>query len=151
MTFNFTPKTDEELALMSVLPDGDYEFSVKKAEDKVSKSGNPMIELYLEIYGADGGSRFVNDWLVSTDKMTWKIKRFCASVGILDQYDSGNIRPSSLINKNGRATISTEKKDDYPPRNRIKDYIKPNGTTPQENPSINPADTSLPTDDDIPF
>ena len=63
----FSPE-DEVTA--SLLPDGEYEAVVSRAEEKFSANGNEMIELTLTIYGSDvSATAFVN--LVNTPKALW--------------------------------------------------------------------------------
>jgi len=60
----FTPRTQKELDVMSLLSPGTYVFEVSKAEETVSKNGNPMIALDLKIFDDSGNVRKIKDWLV---------------------------------------------------------------------------------------
>jgi hypothetical protein len=156
MTFNFHPKTDEEIERMHLLPDGTYRFTVRNALETVSKEkGNPMVRVDLEIYGHDGGSSLMSDYLVASDKMAWKIKHFCDTLGLLEQYQKGNLEAQNLIRLEGYAQVVTEKRSEYPARNKVKDYGKPKSTKtnsilsptkPDPNQSLEQND-----DSDLPF
>lgn len=155
MTFNFHPKTDEEIERMHLLPDGTYRFTVRNAVEAVSKSGNPMVRIDIEIYGHDGGSILTSDYLVSSDKMAWKIKHFCDTLGLLEQYQKGGLEAQNLIRLQGYAQVVTEKRSEYPARNKVKDYGKPkekksnNVLSPQKADPNKPLE--LKEDEDLPF
>lgn len=123
MTFTFTPKTEEELTLMNLLPEGEYHFIVQRAQEKTSKNGNPMLELFLEVFSPDGDSVFVADYLVDKKKMAWKIKHFCDSIRLEARYNQGQLDPHILAKKEGIAHIAIEKSENYKPKNKVKDYI----------------------------
>lgn len=151
MTFNFTPKTDEEINRMKLLQEGKYGFLIRNATEKVSKSGNEMIELYLEVFSNDGGSVFVSDYLVSTEKMSWKIKHFCQSISIESEYETGRINVHSIMEKQGRATIVIENNKDYPSRNKVKDYIPNEKQIKDDSIQENSKKLEIPEDEDLPF
>jgi hypothetical protein len=151
MTFNFTPKTDDELNQMKLLSEGTYSFIIKKAVEKRSKSGNEMIEVVLEVFADDGGSRFVSDYLVSTDKMAWKISHFCKSINLISQYETGRLDVISLVGRQGKASVTIEKNDDYPPRNKIKDYVQDTQKIKDESIEENSKKLEIPEDEDLPF
>lgn len=155
MTFNFKPKTDEEIERMNLLSDGAYRFTVRNAVETVSKSGNPMVRLDLEIYGHDGGSTFITDYMVSSEKMAWKIKHFCETLGLLEQYQKGMLDTPNLIRSEGYAQVVTEKRSEYPARNKVKDYGKPKEKKANTILSPTKADPNNPLelkeDEDLPF
>lgn len=65
-----------------LVPDGPYCVEVVDAKEKTSKSGNPMIELKLEVRPEGGGSgpKFF-DWLVMSEAAAWKFDQFLAAAG----------------------------------------------------------------------
>lgn len=87
----FTPKTDAEIASMNIIADGIYDFEILSADDDTSQNGNDMIHLKTKVFKADGGFIFVDDYLVNTEKMQWKIKHFCESVGLEAEYQAGDL------------------------------------------------------------
>lgn len=149
--FNFTSRTEEEcqaLARPPLLAEGEYSFEITKAIGEVldsnnnliplkSKSGNPMMELNLKVWGNDGEVHNLRDWLVLTDTMMFKIRHLCESCSILDLWNSGQLHASNLEGRSGRAKINIQKgkeipldkrkdgKTHYDDRNSVQDYCKP--------------------------
>lgn len=162
MTFSFQPLTDEEIEMMGLVPEGEYRFEVAKATSKMSNGGNPMIELVLKVWDKNGSEQQVYDYLVSTPKMMFKVKHFCDSVGLTQEYLKGHFQDWQCTGKSGRAYIVVTKgkpNDEggmYPDKNSVRDYIK--STT--NNIGSASASIALPAltpkaepehDDDIPF
>ena len=58
---DFEPQTERELQEELVWPEDDYNFEVADAVEKMSKSGNDMIELKITVFNADGKTRLVRD------------------------------------------------------------------------------------------
>lgn len=134
MSFSFSPKSDSEIEAIqnrALLPDGMYPFVVKEYEQKISKSGNEMLQVRLAIMDKDGSQRNLTDYLVATDQMMFKLKHFCETIGFEKEYEKGNFEPSKCIGRSGKALIGIQKgsaKQDgtgsYPDKNSIKDYVK---------------------------
>lgn len=125
----FNPKSEEEL--IRLLPKGIYDARVRNAVDKTSQSGNEMIEVVVEVYADDGSKFVITDWLL--EKISYKIRHFCESAGILNLYESGMICADDCVGKEIKVRIKIDTSDDdYGPQNRIADYVpdrklKPNG------------------------
>lgn len=62
---------------------GEYKLRVLDAVERVSKKGNPMIELTLQVRHDDGtvGPKLF-DYLVFDESSAWKIDQFLASAGM---------------------------------------------------------------------
>lgn len=114
----FTP--NEESEEKRLLEPGEYRFKIVKAEEAVSKSGNDMIKLTLAIDG-----QLITEYLVYLDKMAWKVKAFCESVGMLESWDDGEILASRLTHREGMAKIDIEKRESYDDRNRVAKWLPP--------------------------
>lgn len=150
--FEFSPKTDAEIEAIKnqgLLTDGVYSFVVKEVEPGVSQSNNQMLKVKLGVLDNAGNERNLIDYLVATDKMIFKLKHFCESIGIEDKYSQGKFSPSDCINRCGRAKIGVQKgrmmpdgSGFYPDKNDIKDYVKVVDVTPK---------ADLPFNDDIKF
>ena len=156
MSYNFNPMSDEEIEAASVrelLPDGDYDFLVAKSTRKISKSGNPMAELQLTLWNAEGKPCPVFDYLVFSNVPLniKKVSHFSKSVGLHAEYKKGEL-PEELDGLTGRLTLGTQdaqpnnKGGYYPPKNVVVDYL-PVGEG-KEKPQ--PVDDFQP-DSDIPF
>jgi hypothetical protein len=152
MSYNFTPMTEEELNKSFLLSDGIYDFIVKKSERKTSEAGNPMAELLLGLYDSEGNIRYVKDYLVfsTVNLCVRKIKHFCESVGITEDYEKGSVR-EELVDLSGKLKlgIQGEKPNpnggNYPAKNIVIDYVKADKVV--EKPTEKKDDFN----DDIPF
>lgn len=151
----FDPKTDKELELMEIVPEGLYPCEVADAKDKVSRSGNEMIELKLKLWDEMGRERLVFDYLLP--QMAKKLKHFAVASGMLDKYDHGSISAMDCIGKSITAEIGIQEGQDkpdgsgkYPAKNAVKDYMI---ATPQDM-AAKRASQAAPVDqfnDSIPF
>lgn len=118
------PKSDEELAVMGLVPEGQYQFEVINAEDTQSKSGNDMIKLQIKIWDGEGLSHTVFDYLL--EAMPKKLKHFAKHLGLITKYESGELLADDCIGKCGTLdlTIQEDKLGKYPPRNSVADYVE---------------------------
>ena len=152
--------SEEELIQSSLLPAGVYPFEVMMAADKISKTGNEMIELKLNVFG-DNQEAHVFDYLL--EKMAFKLRHFAEATGLIGEYERGELEALSCLNKMGYAKIGIDKGNgSFPPKNTVVDYLKPetpitkNGLLEALNPTVpKPAskapDNGAPFDDDVPF
>jgi Protein of unknown function (DUF669) len=130
----FTPQTEEEINSFKLLPDGEYDFTVVYAEDKVSEKGNEYIFLKLQVWDFDGRER-----LIFTNLAFIKLlKHFCDITGLQDKYQHGEIFAADCLNKMGRCILKIQqgnKKPDgsyYPDKNVVEDYIIKKPSTIQQ-------------------
>ena len=155
MTYNFTPLTDEQIDALNLLEEGIYNFEVIKAERKVSKSGNPMAELQLNVWDNSGKNHLVYDYLVfsSINLNIRKVKHFCDSVGLSDQYKEGSI-PEELERYAGQVKIGIKEQQPnpnggfYPKKNHVIDYVL---DSPKEKGTIESLEEDNFLNDQIPF
>lgn len=144
----YNPISEEEInAQRGMLKEGPANFEVIKANDKISKAGNEMIELLLKVWDSDGKEGGIFDYLVSNAQ--WKIKHFYESIGDSALYTGGEIKSSNLIGSSGKAIIAIQKDltGKHPDRPKIKDYLKSNGISNEEANKIFNNEN----EDDIPF
>jgi len=148
---NFTPLTDEQLQIAALVPEGIYEYTVVKSEDKISKTGNEYTSITLMVWDENG-----KEHLIFTNMALIKLlKHFCDVNGMQEQYKSGNIPAPNFIGKNGGKvclSIEGEKQNPtggvYKAKNIVKDYIiSPSGSL--TNPLANKP-VGFP-DDEVPF
>lgn len=156
------PKTEQECQAMEqeqkkrlLLPVGVYDFEITKALDKTDKNGNPMIDLQLVVYADNGGMRYVRDWL--TVYADFKVRHFAYAVGLVTEYEAGNIEAIDCEGRSGKAKIVIKKDEQYGEQNRVADYIVPDATTtatpaakPAAAPPVPRGNAPL-AEDDIPF
>lgn len=146
----FQPKSEKEIAEAGLFANGEYDFEVMEATETNSKAGNDMIELVMRVYNSDGGYTRVMDWLVSIDSVAYKIRHFAATIGMIAEYEKGELKADKLVGKVGRCklVIKKDKTGEYPDKNGIADYIKPaEGAAPVQ--ARKPVEEEL--DDQIPF
>lgn len=138
--FSYDVMTEEEAMRerFQLLEDGEYNAVITRAEARIStNSGNPMIEVDLDVYDRNGRSHVVRDFLVFTRSMTWKVIHCTNAVGLQKEFESKQLTPEMLVNKNVRVLVSVQTggliPDDrlkgksvgskYPDKNVIQDYI----------------------------
>jgi hypothetical protein len=120
MKFNpMDEEVNEEKPKRELLPDGEYDFEVVDAEEKISQAGNEMIKLKLKV-----GDRFIFEHLVHLEKIAWKIKRFCESVDMIDHYRAGCLAAGDIIGRRGRCRICTAQREGYDPQNRVDKWLR---------------------------
>lgn len=109
-----------------LIPDGEYDFQVMKAEEGVSKtSGNDMITLQIGVFLPDGTTRTVKDWLVGSDApmCAMKIRHFARSCDLMSLYEAGAIDQYACEGACGRVKIGSQDSAQYGPQNNVVDYI----------------------------
>lgn len=122
-----TPMSDEQLAVMNLIPEGQHQFEVINAEDTQSKSGNDMIKLTLTVWDAEGKQHTVFDYLL--EAMPKKLKHFAKHCGLIVKYESGELLADDCIGKCGllELSIQEDKTGKYQPRNSVVDYLESKG------------------------
>lgn len=126
----FDPKTEEEIKASSpLIPAGTYDFEVVDAQDKISKSsGNPMIEISLNVYYENGKEKLIFDYLLPA--FAFKLRHFAEHTGLIERYNSGELSAADCLGKMGKAVIAIRQGQQKPDggyhkdQNTVKDYIK---------------------------
>lgn len=150
----FTPKTEKEIAEENLWPEGIYSFQVAKGEDAVSKSGNEMIVLKLNVYNDDGGYKIVDDYLL--ESMPFKLRHAAEAMGLLDYYENGELHGYLFEGKTGKVKLYVQKSKDpqYADKNAVKDYVVDEESAAQSAPKPSAAAAAMAmamSDDEIPF
>ncbi len=122
----FTPLSNEEIQMQSLVPEGLYDYQVLKSDDKVSQAGNEYISLNIKIWESDG-----REHIVFTNLALIKLlKHFCDVNGMEPDYLSGNIPAEKCSFKSGGKVliaIEGEKPDGkggmYKAKNIVRDYV----------------------------
>lgn len=158
----FTPKTQEELDFENLLPKGEYDFEVVKAEDAVSKtSGKEMIKVNLKVFHGEG-FQFVTDYLM--EAMAYKLHHFFETVGMIDAYNAGSVQAADLVGTCGKARIDIEPErtvekngvsTTFAAKNTVKDYVSKAAKKAEKDAAkpdfIKKAEDDLEGKEDIPF
>lgn len=108
-----TPKSEEQVQPV-VLPSGEYDAFTRTATDKVSKSGNDMIELLLNVWGHNGTETIVFDYIL--DAMALKLRHFCVAAGIEDAYNAGELTAELCEHHNLRVRLKVDEGNGEWPR-----------------------------------
>ena len=133
-------KQDAENNRFQLMEKGQYQAVFIKQTFKQSASGNPMLEVDLEVYDNNGIPHAIRDFLVFSKNMMWKVIHAAESIGKLEEYEKGTFGDVCLV---GLSTIvdidiqagkpiPSEKLNGkpegslYPTRNVINDYIAGN-------------------------
>jgi len=149
----FTPKTQEEIDFENLLPKGEYDFEVVKAEDAVSKKGNEMIKVNLKVFHGEG-FQFVTDYLM--EAMAYKLRHFFETVGMIDAYNAGSVQSADLVGACGKVRIDIEPASgEYAAKNTVKDYGSKAAKKTEKDAAkptfIKEAEDDLEGKEDIPF
>lgn len=168
MSFSYNPMSKDEAEKSRQFPllePGIYNFQVLKAEYRLSnpkfdKKGeplprNPMIELILLIWDNNGKEFNVYDYLINSEKMEWKTRHFCDSVGLEKEYEAKQFNEHLCEGRSGKASIiiqAGQKKPNssefYKDKNSVEDYLLLSENL-ETNKSPSAEDSGKPFDDDI--
>ncbi|MCF1193213.1 DUF669 domain-containing protein, partial [Mangrovimonas sp. AS39] len=97
-----------------LLKEGEYDAVIAASQDKTSHSGNPMMDVTLQVFDAQGRARDVRDFLVFTKGMMWKVIHFADSAGLLKQYEEGKLCSEVAIGNRVRVKITVEEGNEIP-------------------------------------
>lgn len=106
------------------LPAGDYKLEIEKVEERVSKAGNPMLNMTFNVIDHEKyEGRKVFDLYVLTEKALWKLKDLFIAIGKgvdgVVEFD-----PQELVGEVFIGNITIEENEGYDPQNRIKTHKK---------------------------
>ena len=119
----FNPIREQANVEQELWENGQYEFEIIDATEKVSRSGNEMIELRVRISRPDGASRTISDYLLA--KQIGKLRNASAACGLLDKYQTGELSDENFVGKRGRLKLAVEKSNNgYPDHNVVAYYLK---------------------------
>lgn len=123
----FTPKSESEINEERLFPDGVYDFEVQTAEDTVSKkSGKDMIKIALRVWGDNGGTNLITDYLMGGG-MLYKLLHFCSATGLMAHYEAGTLCADDCVGRCGKVSLKVEPAGQYPAKNTVKDYVVDKG------------------------
>jgi hypothetical protein len=110
--------TDQDVLLASTsrtaLKAGIYPARIEEAAEKLSKRGNPMIELVVAVQDGAGGERKIPDYLTDTDMGAEKLRSAVTAVAALDGYEAGSISPQMFPGKDVIVRLGVQKQRGYP-------------------------------------
>jgi hypothetical protein len=149
--FDFNPDDAKEDTSFVCLPNGEYDCRVEFVESKVSKAGNPMLELQVNLYS---GERVVRcfDYVVNPSGL-WKLKSICRCCAW--DFDDGEIDEQLIVGKCFRVKVKLiPATEQYPEKNQIVRYVSalssPAVTAPTSQTESGTIKTAT-TEDVVPF
>lgn len=146
----FEAKTEEQLIKENLFEPGEYDFEIIKGEDTISKKENELIAITLKVFDNEGSYRLVNDYLL--ESLGFKLRHICEATDLMLHYDNGKLQASDLIGKTGRLKLAVDNKNpDYPAKNIVKDYIKPDAPVDAHNQAKQNGYVNDELDDEVPF
>lgn len=121
-----------------LLKEGIYDAVIASSEDRTSQSGNPMMDITLQVFDDAGKAKDVRDFLVFTKGMMWKVIHFADSAGLMSVYEEGKLCSASAVGHRVKVKIVVEEGSEipfdklkgkpagtkYPDKNKVEDYIK---------------------------
>lgn len=140
---NWTPKTEEEVTAEELCPVGRQGFTVMAASEEVSKKGNFMYKLKLNVHGSDGFDYHIYDYL-SPNFSPVKFRHFFFAIGEGATYDAGTVHTEDLVGCEGFCEVGIEPaRGGYKAKAKINDYLLPDAKI--ERPKADGPE------DDVPF
>lgn len=162
MAFSYQVLSEQEAIeeRFNLLKEGEYDAVITVSHDKQSSSGNPMMDMTLQVFDAQGKARDVRDFLVFTKTMMWKVIHFADSAGLLPQYEQGKLCSECAVGQRVRVKINIEEGSEipadklkgkpagskYPDKNKVDDYVKKD----DQKPLAQAAEDDPFADDDMP-
>ncbi|MGX6962454.1 hypothetical protein [Vagococcus xieshaowenii] len=129
-----------EESQFTLLPAGDYDFTVTNMERKIYSgmsdkipNGAPYAEVTIEVVGAEGKTS-VFERLYLMKKMQWKLTEFFTSIGqvpVIGQPFNPNW--NNVVGSKGRLQLEVNSyvsKGENRQNNRVKKFLKPNSAAP---------------------
>lgn len=135
--YTFNPMTEDDINNLStftvtVLEPGIYDFEVLTSTRKISKKGNDMAEISINVWDKQGKTHRLFDYLVFSPAYLSmrKIKNFCEATGLHQEYKRGQLS-EDLQQLSGKVLIDVQEPQPkegggfYPKRNIVVDYVVP--------------------------
>lgn len=139
--FTYDVMTEQEAMQerFQLMKDGEYDAVIVKSEDKISQnSGNPMMDMTLDVYDENGKPHTVRDFLVFTKTMMWKAIHCADSAGLTKEYEEKKFCSTLVEGHRVRVKVTTEIGGEipqdklkgkpfgsrYPDKNKVEDYVK---------------------------
>ncbi len=158
---SYDPMTKEqaEIERFSLAKEGYYPGFIEDSTDKISKSGNSMMEMQLRLYKEDGSSFSFTDYLVFNPKTMWKVVNCAESSGTIKEYNERKFCSEVVKNKKVKVWVGIQEGQlipdeklngkpsgsKYPDKNVAKDYLK------QDQELLGVKENETFSDDEIPF
>lgn len=125
-------------------PAGEYQAVIVKVEETISKSsGEPMQVISYEIYGNDGRTQTLKDYI--THKTLFKLKKLAQALGRRAEFEASRFNAEDHVGASVVVELSVEETEDYGDQNRIKKVLSAKGgQTPNQSGSSAPPSNPPP-------
>lgn len=107
------------------IPAGDYVLEIEDIEERVSKSGNDMLNITFSVAEGEYEGRKIFEFYVLTEKALWKLKDLFIALGI-DTDGMVNVDIEDLVGEMLIGNVEIQEQKGYDPSNKIKRH-KPLG------------------------
>lgn len=135
-----------------ILPDGEYDFEVLKAEPQTSQAGNEMLKLMVRVFDGNGNKIQLFDYLVASDKAAWKIAQFCKATGMESKLDAdGELLADDVKGRTGVCRVVVDDDDQWGTRNQIGGYVVDTDAETDNQADHKPVREMPPDNSEIPF
>jgi hypothetical protein len=104
------------------LPEGDYIVKVTNVTEKVSQSGNDLLNMEYTVVAGDDDGRRVFDNFVLTEKSLWRFKQFLTTVGI-KAVGKESIDTNDIIGKVLMISVGIDEYNGVE-RNKVSKFLK---------------------------
>lgn len=91
-----------------IAPVGIYDVEIIDCIDRISKAGNPMIEIKMAIKGGKHDGTWLWEYIV--ESASWKLEQFWGSIGYTCPEDGDDIDASDFIGREGRIELKHERR-----------------------------------------
>ncbi|MCP4662410.1 MAG: DUF669 domain-containing protein [bacterium] len=127
MRIDFTQVNDVDE--FSPIPDGEHVVHVSDIETDVTRGGDEMWKLRLQVEGGEFDGRLLFDNMVFSQKAMSRVKLICASFG-LDVSGTIDLDPSMLLEKRALVTTYQEEYEDDRGQRKVTNRIPFDGYSP---------------------
>lgn len=99
-------------------------FKILKAEEKLSKGGNPMMVITTYLTNDQGEAGKLRDWLLTANEFSlYKLDRLFRSIGKVDLLNKKKFEDSDLVNSSGKCRIDYREDNKGNTRLVIEEYL----------------------------
>lgn len=131
MPIKFTPKTPEQIASMGDLfPEGWSKFKITKCEEKKSTTGNDMLVIEAQAPHLDRVYTQVEFLVFGTAVGDKLLRNLAESVGLIKEYESGQLETSMMLGKDVYFNIFHQK--DHRNGGKLRERVREFGAHPPQ-------------------
>jgi len=103
MKLNIAPKSIPKPLALEVMA-----FEVDGIEVKLTKNGDQMIVVKLQVTDSFGVTKYIKDYLITSEDKNWRLYKFADAIGMREQFESGEIDTDDLVGMKGYLKVNEE-------------------------------------------